>query len=98
MPIIRLQVIPTYVHWHCSIDYCMALISKQIIFLLNSFKKHLRFEEQPQVDGKKMNFETFESTFCMKSGSMSLPNPCFAGYTYSLEKGKRTLSIKIFLA
>ena len=28
IPILRLQVMHDYVHWHCSIDYCVKLKSR----------------------------------------------------------------------
>ena len=39
--------------------------------MLNSFREMCSFGEL-QIDGKMSNFEIFESTLCMKSGSMPL--------------------------
>ena len=86
IPILRLQVINDYVHWHCSIDFFVksSLIDETLSenyfyftlimkwFLLNSFGEMCFLEEELQKDAKKSKFDNFESALYMKSGSMPL--------------------------
>ena len=91
IPILLLQAMDDYVHWHCSImiDYCvkLSLVDETLCencshftlkrFLLNSFGE-MSFSEvlckqmPKKKKKKKSNFEIFQSTLYMKSGSMPL--------------------------
>ena len=80
--LIHLQVMHDYVHWYFSIDYCVRLIlvngalhenwfiSHWNNFCLISLGKCASWTRAIQIDAKNLNFEIFESTLYMESGSM----------------------------
>ena len=43
MPSVRLQVMHDYVHWHCSIDYCvkLSLVDETLFKNLLTFHKEM---------------------------------------------------------
>ena len=84
IPILRLQGMHDYVHWHCSIDYCVKLSLVYEILCPKSLSFHkemisawffwgnVLFRGELQIDAINSNFENFESALYMKSVNMPL--------------------------
>ena len=86
IPILRLQVMHDYVHWHWSTDYRCKIKScqrnfMQKLLLFHTEKISAQFlwgnvllggELQTDTKKKKSNFAIFESPLYMKFGSMPL--------------------------
>ena len=84
IPILRLQVMHDYVHWHCSIDYRvkLSLVYETLCPKLLSFHKEMisawflwgnvLIRGELQIYTINSKFENFESALYMKSVSIPL--------------------------
>ena len=83
IPILRLQVMHDYVHWYCSIGYCvkLSLIYKTLCKKLSSFHKEIisalflwgnvLLRGELQIDAINSNLYNFENTLYMKAVSIT---------------------------